>query len=50
MTELSFTDNVPATNALLERLERRIAELEADIRLLRHTIEHLERSAPKEDQ
>jgi hypothetical protein len=37
---------VPTTDTL-EQLERRIAELEADIRLLRHTIEHLKRTVYK---
>jgi hypothetical protein len=48
MQEVSITDDVPTRNAELVRLERRIAELEADISLINGVIGHLERIVPGE--
>jgi hypothetical protein len=46
LLEVPITDDLPAGNAELEQLERRIAELEADISLISGVIEHLERFVP----
>jgi hypothetical protein len=44
MPELPITNSVSARTAELERIERRIAELEADLSVINSIIPHLERA------